>query len=308
MGLRYLASKPEGNPMHHKRDWSEYNKQLVNRGKINFWVTPKVLKYWKAPSKKKNGRPFIYSDSWIQAISYIRFKYHLSLRETEGFFLSLITLLQHHLQVPSYTQICRRMKLLELPTELLNKRQVTDIVLDTTGLKVYGEGEWRVKKYGGKKRWKKLHIAMDPLTGKIVLAEITDEYVHDTTFLEESMRRTNQHRGNVLIDGIADGRRCYKLAQQYNKRLLTPPKKGAVFRKEPELAGRNDAIKIIRGFGNDRLARSIWAKCVGYNQRVVVESMMSRWKKVMGDSLKSRCSQRIKKEVQIKAMMINMID
>ena len=111
----------------------------------------------------------------------------------------------------------------------------------------------------------------------------------------------------MLIDGIADSRRCYKLVQQYNKRLLTLPKKGAVFRKEPELAGRNDAIKVIRGLGNDRLARSLWAKFVGYNQRVVVESMMSRWKKITEDRLKSRCSQRIKKEVQIKAMMINMM-
>jgi len=199
------------------------------------------------------------------------------------------------------------MKVLELPTELLNKRQVTDIVLDTTGLKVHGEGEWRAEKYGGKKRWKKLHIAMDPRTGKIVLAEVTNEYDHDTTFLEESMRRANRRKGKVLVDGIADSRRCYHLALQYNKKLLTPPKKGAVFRKEAELAERNNAIRIIRGLGNDRLARSLWAKLVGYNQRVVIESMMSRWKKVTGEGLKSRCSQRIKKEVQIKAMMINMM-
>ena len=109
----------------------------------------------------------------------------------------------------------------------------------------------------------------------------------------------------MLIDGIADSRRCYYLSRRYNKILLTPPKTGAVLRKEEELRGRNEAICIIRGLGNDRLARSIWSKLVGYNRRVLVESMMSRWKRVHGSSLKSRCEQRKRVEVQIKAEMIN---
>ena len=291
--------------MGHKRDWTQYNKQLVNRGKIHFWASPKALKNWQAKKLKKNGRPFVYSNELIKAISYLRFKFRISLRETEGLFSSFVAAMRKQLRVPCYTQVCRRMKTLCLPTELLNKRDVTDIVLDTTGLKIYGEGEWRAEKYGGKKRWKKLHLAMDAKSGKLVFTEITDEHVHDTACLEKALQKGNRRKGKVLFDGIADSLRCYRLARKYNKRLLTPPKKGAVLRKEEEFVERNDAVKIIRGLGNDLIAKSIWGKLVGYNRRVIIESMISRWKRLYGGELKSRCPDRKKIEVDLKAMMIN---
>ena len=292
--------------MGHKRDWSKYNKELVNRGKIHFWIDPNVLKI-PTRKRKKNGRPFVYGNQLIKAMSYIRFKFNLSLRETQGFFQSLQGFLPN--QVPCYTQLCRRTKTLKVSRRLLAKRGVTDIVLDASGLKVYGEGEWRAQKYGGKKGWRKLHVAMDPKSGKLTMVEVTAEHVHDTTYLEKALRTTNDRQGRVLIDGIADSRRCYALARRYNKRLITPPKKGAIFREEEEFEGRNEAIRVIRGFGGDLLARSIWAKSVGYSRRVIVESMISRWKRVLGDNLRSRCEKRRKVEVQLKAQMINaMID
>lgn len=257
-GLTLFAAKLQGKPMHHKRDWKKYNKQLVNRGKINFWVHPKILRHWKGKGDGKACRPLLYSDELIKAMSYIRFKFHLSLRETEGFFGSLIAIMEMVLRIPCYTQICRRMKRLKFPPELLTKKNVTDIVLDTTGLKVHGPGEWNAKKYGGQKKWKKLHLAMDPESGKLVLAELTNEHIHDTTYLETALQRSNRKQGSVLIDGIADSRRCYRLTRCYHKTLLTPPKTGSILRKEEELRGRNDAIRIIRGFRNDKIARSIW--------------------------------------------------
>ncbi len=245
----------------------------------------------------------------IKAMCYIRFKFHLSLRETEGFFLSLLTFMHQLLKVPCYTQLCRRLKTLKLPKELVDKRNVTDIVLDTTGLKVYGEGEWRAEKYGGRKAWAKLHLALDPRSGKLILAEVSQEYVHDTTYLEKALQRASRRRGKVLIDGMADSRQCYEMAEKYGKNLLTPPQKGAVFRRESGYEKRNEAISIIRGFGGDLLAKSIWAKLVGYSRRVIAESMMSRWKRVLGSILKSRSDERQKTEVQLKAFMINaMID
>lgn len=255
--------------MGHKRDWKQYNKQLVNRGKINLWIRSETLESWKPEQIKKNGHPFRYSDELIKTMSFVRFKFKLSLRETEGFFQSFVTAIKSLFRTPSYTQVCRRMKTLKLPTELLTKKTITDIALDTTGLKVYGEGEWRAEKYGGKKRWQKLHLAMDPDTGKLIIAEITDEYVHDTTYLEKALQMAGRRQGKVLIDGIADSGKCYQLTKSYNKTLLTPPKRGAVLRNEPEYEARNDAIRIINGLGNDRTARSIWGKLVGYNRRVI---------------------------------------
>jgi hypothetical protein len=134
-------------------------------------------------------------------------------------------------KAPSYTQLCRRMKTLLLPSVLLAKRNVTDIIIDTTGLKVYGTGEWRSQKYDSKKRWKrKLHLALEAHSGKLVLAEITNEYTHDTQYLEKSLQRMNRRKGCVLFDGIADSKRCYETVQRYNKRLLTPPKSGAIIK------------------------------------------------------------------------------
>lgn len=291
--------------MHHDRDWSKYNKELINRGKINFWIKPKTFKSWKAKRQKKNGRPFIYSEELIKVMLYIRFKYHLSLREAEGFFLSLKELTKWTEKVPCYTQVCRRMKSLELPARLLEKKNVTDIVLDTTGLKVYGAGEWRAKCYGGKSSWKKLHLAMDQASGKLILSEVSHEYQHDTTKLEEALRRANKRKGKVLLDGIGDSKRCYELAKKYNKELITPPKKGAIFREEKGYEKRNEALAALRGLGGDEIAKSIWAKLTGYNKRVVIESMVARWKKLYGGELRSRTEERVQKEVIIKALMIN---
>ena len=294
---------------HHKRDWHNYNTALVNRGKINFWVNPRIFKEWSAKKKKKNGHPFVYGEELIKAMCYIRFKFHLSLRETEGFFISLIEIMRSLHTVPCYTQLCRRMKTMPLPKELLNKRGVTDIVLDTTGLKAYGEGEWRAEKYGGKKYWKKLHLGMDLAKGKLVMAEVSQEHVHDTAYLEHALKKANRRKGEVLIDGIADGLKHYEKAEKYNKELVTPPKKGAVLRKEKGYEKRNEAVKIIRGLGGDEIAKSIWGKLVGYNRRVEIESMIARWKRLYGGSLRSQCEKRQKAEVTIKALMINeMID
>lgn len=295
--------------MHHKRDWNKYNRTLVNRGNINLWITPQALENWVAKKEKKNGRPFVYGDELMKAMCFIRFKFHLSLRETEGFFHSLLENMDISFKAPCYTQLCRRMKKLSLPKHLLDRRQTTDIVIDTTGLKVYGAGEWRGQRYGTKRRWKKLHLAMEPKSGKLVFAKISNEYIHDTQYIEESLQRTNRRPGHILFDGIADSKRCYEIAQRYNKRLLTPPKKGAVLRHDHVFAYRNDAIRIIHGLGGDKTAKSLWGKLVGYSRRVVVESLISRWKQLFGDSLKSICDKRREIEVNLKSMMINkMID
>lgn len=201
------------------------------------------------------------------------------------------------------------MKKLTLPKELLNKRDVSDIVLDTTGLKAYGEGEWRAEKYGGKKSWRKLHLVLDLQSGKLLLAEVSQEHVYDTTYLEKALKKSNRKHGRVLIDGIVDSKRCYELADRYKKHLLTPPKKGAVYRQETSYEKRNEALKIIRCLGGDALAKSIWAKLTAYNRRVLAESMMARWKKLYGGVLRSCCEERKQVEVTLKAMMINnMID
>jgi hypothetical protein len=118
--------------MGDKGDWKEYNKQLVNPGKINLSIKPEALEQWKPAKVKKNGPPFRYSNELIKTMSFLRFKFTLSLRETGSFIKAIGSVVD----TPCYTQICRRMKTLQLPAELLEKKNITDIALDTTGLKV----------------------------------------------------------------------------------------------------------------------------------------------------------------------------
>ena len=127
-----------------------------------------------AKKRKKAGRPFTYSDEAIKAMLIVRFKYQLPLRELEGLFHFLSKLMEIT-RIPSYTQVCRRMRSIELPKELVDRRGVTDLVLDTTGLKIYGEGEWCAKRYGGKSKWAKLHVGIDQKSGKLTLAEVTKD-------------------------------------------------------------------------------------------------------------------------------------
>ena len=288
--------------MHHDREWKHYNQSLINRGKINFWINKKS---WRAPRVKKNGAPFIYSDEAIKVMLYLRFTFSISLRQLQGFVSSLFAMQKMNEKVPCYTQICRRMQKLSLLEHLLKKRSVTNIVLDTTGLKVYGVGEWRAKRYGGNSQWKKLHLSMDLKTGKILFAEATGPYKHDTSLLEKCLKKANRRNGTVLIDGIADIEKCYSLSKRYGKQLLTPPRSGAVIREGPQHLARNKAIRMIQGLGGDKLARSIWSKLSGYSRRALIESLISRWKRLYGGALKSRTEVRIQKEIQIKAWLIN---
>lgn len=235
----------------------------------------------------------------------VRFKYKLPLRELQGL-LESSSQLMHIPGVPSYTQICRRMRSIQLEKALLDHK-CTDLVLDTTGLKVHVEGEWCAKQYGGKSKWIKLHIAMDPKSGKLILAEETSERTHNTALLEKALLRCNKRKGTVLIDGIADSRKCYEISQRGNKNLITLPNRRAILRKELIYEKRNQAIREIRGFGGNELARTIWAKLRGYSKHVVVESKIAAWKKLLGADLKSKSRDRLRNEVKLKAMIFNMM-
>ncbi len=141
----------------------------------------KTLKFWRA--KKQKGAPFIFSDTVIETAMTIKFILKLLDRKLEGYLKSLLKILGIDLPVPSYTQICKRMKKLKLPDHLLKDKAVKHVVVDATGLKVYGEGEWKVKKHGAGRRrqWRKLHLAVDEESQEILFADLTDEYTRECT-------------------------------------------------------------------------------------------------------------------------------
>jgi hypothetical protein len=195
------------------------------------------------------------------------------------------------------------MKKLQIPPYILSKRGITDIVFDTTGVRVYSSGEWKKEKYGARRRWKKIHLGINLDTKEIIFAKATNEHTHDLTHIQDVLNRRNRRKGKLLIDGIADTHSPYDLAASYQKELLTPPRKGA----SPFTGSksRQNHVNLIRVLGGDDVARAIWAKLTGYNERAYVEGTFSRWKRVLGEDLSSRSDGDIDSEVYVKSLILN---
>jgi hypothetical protein len=295
---------------YNKRSWNQYNKNLINRGSITFWFSKDCIKKWKAKKIKSHfGRPFLYSDSAILAAHTIRYVYNLPLRALEGFLNSIFSILHLSLSTPSYTQICRRAKRLTLPSQLKNRKRITDIVFDASGLKVYGEGEWKVRTHGVSKRrsWRKIHLGICPDTQEILLSELTDNTGSDIGVMIDLLKNTSLQVNNVYGDGLYDAERIYKTLWELGAKPLIPIKKNVIYKQpsKPWLKFRDDQLDIIKGFGGDEMARSLWKKLTGYHRRSLVETAFSRWKRILGSSLRSRTIENQMFESKLKCKILN---
>lgn len=294
---------------YQKGNWKQYNQNLINRGSITFWFSKDSIKNWNARKNKNHfGRPFVYSDMAIQTAHTIRHVYHLPLRALQGFISSLFCLLNLSLKTPCYTQICKRAKKLSLPS-ISMKKSVTDIVFDASGLKIYGEGEWKVRSYGFSKRrkWMKIHIGIDPDTQEILLSKLTDNHSDDVDTAVELLREASFPIDKVYGDGLYDAEKIYLELWKTNSIPIIPARKNARNKhtKMPWLYYREKQISEIKGLGGDELARSIWKKLIGYHKRSLVETAFSRWKRLLGPSLKSRQTENQTFEAKIKCHILN---
>ena len=200
------------------RNWREYNRSLIERGNITLWFEDAALSKWVLPNAGDRGRPKIYSDDAILCALMVKAIYHLPLRALEGFLHSMIVLLSVCLPIPSYTQICRRASRLGQTIKRLSpKRNITDIVFDSSGLKVFGEGEWKVRQHGKSKRriWRKIHLG-----AHLISPPQRGAVLHDIE--KESWMR---HRNDAIwvIAGLGndeEGRGLWKKLIGYHRRSL----------------------------------------------------------------------------------------
>jgi hypothetical protein len=286
--------------MSHKRNWSEYNKSLVQRGSLSFLIDPKLLKTTK---KNRCGRPRIFSDALISALFMVKIFFKLPYRALKGFAKFIQPLIEILDQVPDYTSICRRAKRLEIP-KLSNKRPQV-VAIDSSGVKICGEGEWKVKIHGKSKRrkWLKVHICIDPKTHDIIAEKTTTNTVHDGEMLETLLFQTPKSVKTVLGDGIYDGKKYREAIKNRGAKALVPPPKNArVTHRDPD---RDEAVKLIRGLGGDTKARSLWGKLTGYSQRSLVENTFSRMKRMFGPQLFSKEIDRQKVENSYRCLLLN---
>jgi len=146
-------------------NWRDYNASLVNRGDTTLWFDEDVIEQWEHDNREtKVGRPFVYSDLAIETLLTLRELFRLPYRQTEGFGRALIKLMKADVDIPHHTSLQKRASKLKIDIEIVRGKGAIDLVVDRTGLKVYGEGEWKVKKHGadGRRTWRKLHLAVDP--------------------------------------------------------------------------------------------------------------------------------------------------
>ena len=290
-------------------NWAEYNKALINRGSLTVWVDQNSLARWRAQPTGTRGRPYIYSDDAILVLLHLRELFHMPLRQLQGFAASLFALMDLCLPVPSYTQISRRAQGLAHKLKRQLRKGVEAIVFDSTGLKVYGEGEWKVRIHGKSKRrtWKKFHIGIDPKTQEIIFWEMTDSTAGDAETAERLLAEATGSIGRLWGDGAYDSGSLRELVIARGGQCLVPPPINATYKGASDgwERERDAALALIQGLGGDSLARSLWKKLSSYHRRSLVEVAFSRVKRIFGSQLKARSEAAQQTEIYCKCLILN---
>lgn len=285
-------------------EWSRYNNTLIDRGKLTLWVPQDLTENWYCGDESSRT----YTDRAIEVLSILRFKFGLTLRETEGFAKSIFKWIGLNLDVPSYSTLCRRLGSLSLI--LWQDIQCNDrihVVVDATGLKVYGEGEWKVRIHGHSKRrtWRKLHLAVDEGNNRILGVVLTTNDFKDNEVLPVLMNQIDpENVSRVTGDGAYDDKKCFAWAEENKVKAVFPPRKGAKTQQHGN-SKKKPKIRDILIRGIRKLGRSTWKKKVKYHRRSIAETAMYRFKTLLGDHLQSRKFENQWAEVLIKVNILN---
>ena len=287
-------------------NWREYNQSLIERGNIELWFNDSVLAQWTGPTATgRRGRPRVYSDLAMQCLFALRLFYQLPLRATQGLFISLLRLLDCPLTVPNYSTLCRRQARLTPGLAATAAKDARHVLIDSTGLKVSGEGEWKMRTHGKSKRrtWRKLHLAIDAKTREIVATRLTEAAVHDGEVLPELLLQVQGKIRKVTADGAYDTWECRYEVQLRDAEATIPPRENAVpagCADVPPVAERDQAISQIKQMG-----LKAWKQQTGYSQRSLAETTMFRVKATFGEKMKARLIQNQVAEAVMKSHILN---
>jgi hypothetical protein len=290
---------------HKVTNWAEYDAALRRRGSLTVWFTDEAIAAWRAaPRPTQGGQPW-YSPLAILTALTLRAVFRLALRQTEGLIGSILRLLGLDLAVPDHTTLSRRAETLEVP-RLRSGSEPVHLLVDSTGLKLCGQGEWLAEKHGTKKRrsWKKLHLGADADTGRIVAAELTGTDVDDGSRVGPLLDQVDGPVASFTGDGAYDRDDVYAgvAARHPKAAIVVPPRSSAVPSDMAATAPtrRDQHLQCIAERG-----RRGWQKASGYNWRALIEADVSRHKRVIGDGLRSRTDGCQATEVAIAVRVLN---
>ena len=290
-------------PLFRTTNWSSYSRALKRRGSLMVWFDPEMS--WFAAPSGKAGHPERFSAAAIQFCLSIKVLFGLPLRQTTGFVESLLALSGLDWPVPDYTTLCRRQKHLKVQIPYRAASGPLHLLVDSTGIKFSGEGEWQVRKHGASRRrqWRKIHIGIDAETLEVRAVEMTSNRIGDAPVLPGLLAQipVQERIGSVTADGIYDTKGCHAAIAARGADAIIPPRRNARDWKghDPGLLVRNEALRACKRFG-----RANWKKWSGYHRRSHVEAKM-RCIKLLGERIMARDFDRQDAEVQIRIALMN---
>ena len=274
-------------------------------GSLTVWFTEEAIAAWRAEPRTTRGGQSHYSALAIATGLTVRAVFRLALRQTEGLIGSIIRLLGLDLAITDHSMPSRRAETLEIVRAPANTEPV-HLLVDSSGLKLSGAGEWLVEKHGTSRRrsWRKLHIGVDADTGQIVAAALTTNDVDVGSQVGPLLDQIDRPVAAFTGDSAYDQEGVYAsvAASHPNALVIVPPRSSAV---PSETAGtaptqRDKNLQLIAERGCMG-----WQKASGYNRRALVEADIGRWKRVIGDALHSRTNARQATEVAIAVTVLN---
>lgn len=289
------------------RNWPEYNRALVRRGSLTLWVDNQAIQSWRhVGAGGRGGRPRVYADTAIECALVVKAVFHLSLRATQGFLESVMKLMAVDLPVPDYSTVSRRQESMNVRMEVGPGTRPRHVVIDSTGLKVYGAGEWHIRKHrcGRRRVWRKLHLGVDECSKEIVAIKLTTSRIHDGLQLPGILANVPGQIAQVSADRAYDTERCYECILDRGAAATIPPRRTVRQARgcdpPPWRIARDRVIRQIKEEG-----RYVWRQSSGATRQSLAENAVSRFKAMLGPKLSARGFENQKTEAAIKCEVLN---
>ena len=295
-----------------KRDWRALDAAHQKRGAmLTIWLDASNEAFAPPAKTGRRGRPSKFSDAFIEAALTVKVLTGLPLRAVEGFVRGVRDLAGAQWPVPDHSTLSLRQASLDVNLEALTRSKRRVLMVDSTGLKVFGEGEWKVRQHGteGKRRtWRKMHLLVDRETGQVVAVETTDNGRGSADPLILPALLPEDLEGDfVLGDGAYHTKKLHREVYARHGTLMSPPKEGCrrwgktpTHNDEAAFVFRNSQVRAIKALG-----RKPWKLRSGMSRRSYVESMMHRFKSLTGPRLAARTFARQKVEVRLRCKVLN---
>ena len=283
--------------------WKSYNDALKQRGSLLIWLDKEMV--WRAPKAGSNGRPPVFSDGAIQFCLMVKVLFGLPLRQTTGMVASILSMAELDWPVPDFSTLSRRQKTITVQIPSRRAAGPLNLLVDSTGIKFLGDGEWLARKHGSHRRrqYRKVHLAMDTATGDVRAVAFTSSDKGDSPVLPDLLDQfpPDEQIGTVTGDGAFDTRRCHTAILERGGTAVIPIRRNGRRWKEdgPAAKARNDILRATQ-----RLGRAIWKRWSGYHARSRIEARM-RCLKSFGERIASRDPDRQTAEIHIRVALMN---